>query len=274
MSEAARASGGTSISDVEFRLFQRLMFDEAGVTLSPTKKALVSGRLAKRLQACGCPTFADYHRLIGRDADERQQAIDLLTTNETYFFREPKHFHFIREQILPAHPKGKPFRVWSAACSSGEEVYSIAMTLADTLGDQPWSITGSDLNTEVLTKARAGHYGLGRTQGIPQKSLQQYCLKGKGSQAGTFLVGRELRSRTEFHQVNLNAPMPKLEPFDLVLLRNVMIYFSQETKAEVVHRVIGLLKPGGYFFIGHSESLHGIADGLEAVRPSIYRKPK
>lgn len=272
--QASPATGDPrSISDAEFRLFQRLMFDEAGVTLASSKKALVNGRLARRLTVCGCVSFADYYDLICHDGDERQQAIDLLTTNETYFFREPKHFEFLRENILPAHPRGRPFRVWSAACSSGEEVYSIAMTLADTLGADGWSVTGSDLNTQVLTKARTGHYGLGRTQGIPQRYLQQYCLKGKGSQAGTFLVGRELRAHTEFRQVNLNTTMPKLESFDLVFLRNVMIYFSQDTKTEVVRRVTGLLKPGGYFFIGHSESLHGIADGLEAVRPSIYRKP-
>ncbi|WP_421684710.1 CheR family methyltransferase [Stutzerimonas urumqiensis] len=249
------------------------MFSEAGVSLAPSKKALVNGRLSKRLKATGCASFAAYHELIGANLEERQWAIDLLTTNETYFFREPRHFDYLREKLLPAHPRGRAFRVWSAACSSGEEVYSLAMVLADTLGGDGWSVLGSDLNTQVLAKARSGHYGMARTEGIPHACLKRYCLKGKGNQAGTFLVGRELRARTEFRQINLNAGMPPLEPFDVIFLRNVMIYFSQETKAQVVRRVVGLLRPGGLFFIGHSESLNGISDGLEPVLPSIYRKP-
>lgn len=274
VSDAAVAGRGLfSISDSEFRLFQQLMFNEAGVTLASSKKALVNGRLSKRLKARGCASFKAYYDLLGQDAEEWQWAIDLLTTNETYFFREPKHFDYLREKVLPAHVSGRPFRVWSAACSSGEEAYSIAMVLADAFGGDGWSVVGSDLNTQVLAKARSGHYGMARTEGIPRASLERYCLKGKGSQAGTFLVGRPLRERLEFRQINLNTSLPKLEQFDVIFLRNVMIYFSQETKAQIVRRVVGLLKPGGHFFIGHSESLNGIADGLDAVRPSIYRKP-
>ena len=262
-----------SISESEFRLFQRLMFESAGVTLAPSKRALVVGRLGKRLKARNCPTFSAYHSLIKQDAEERQWAIDLLTTNETYFFREPKHFAFLREKILAGHPKGQGFRAWSAACSSGEEVYSIAMALADQLGSDGWSVLGSDLNSQVLEKARIGHYGLARTEGMPREFMHRYCLKGKGIQTGTFLIQRELRECTSFCQVNLNENLPNFEPFDIIFLRNVMIYFSQETKAQVVRRVLRLLKPGGYFFIGHSESLNGITTGLEVVRPSVYRKP-
>lgn len=274
VTDAAVAGRGLfSISDSEFRLFQQLMFNEAGVTLASSKKALVNGRLSKRLKARGCESFRAYYDLLNNDAEEWQWAIDLLTTNETYFFREPKHFDYLREKVLPSHASGRPFRIWSAACSSGEEAYSIAMVLADAFGGDGWSVVGSDLNTQVLSKARSGHYGMARTEGIPRASLERYCLKGKGSQAGTFLVGRTLRERLEFRQINLNTSLPKLEQFDVIFLRNVMIYFSQETKAQIVRRVLGLLKPGGHFFIGHSESLNGIADGLEAVRPSIYRKP-
>lgn len=264
---------GFTISEPEFRLFQRLMFESAGVALAPSKKALVVGRLGKRLKARNCPTFSAYHSLVRQDAEERQWAIDLLTTNETYFFREPKHFDFLREEILASHPKGHVFRAWSAACSSGEEVYSIAMTLADQLGGDSWSVLGSDLNSQVLEKARVGHYGLARTEGMPREFMHRYCLKGKGMQTGTFLIQRELRECTSFRQVNLNESLPSFEPFDIIFLRNVMIYFSQETKTQVVHRVLRLLKPGGYFFIGHSESLNGMATGLEVVRPSVYRKP-
>lgn len=250
------------------------MFKEAGVSLPATKGALVRGRLTRRLSARGLSSFADYYELIRRDPGERQQAVDLLTTNETYFFREPKHFDFMREVVLPSKQGERSFSIWSAACSSGEEVYSLAMLLADVRGKRHWNILGSDLSTRVLQKARLGHYGMARTDGIPRKYLQDYCLKGKDSQAGTLLVGRELRERTTFQQINLNTTLPTIGPFDVIFLRNVMIYFSPETKAEVVARLAQKLKPGGYLFIGHSESLQGCNPGLQLVRPSVYRKPE
>lgn len=270
--EAPARAGAITIREGEFRLFQRFMLERAGITLAPSKKALVSGRLAKRLKTCGCASFAAYFELLQRDPEERQCALDLLTTNETYFFREPRHFDFLRDGLLRQLPADRPFRAWSAACSSGEEVYSLAMVLADSPVSD-WSVLGSDLNTQVLEKARSGHYGLTRTEGIPRELLHRYCLKGKGRQAGTFLIGRELRSRVDFRQINLNAALPPVGPFDVIFLRNVMIYFSAATKGEVVRRVLGALNPGGMFFIGHSESLNGIVNGLELVRPSVYRKP-
>lgn len=266
-------NGAPVLSDREFRLFQQLMFSEAGVSLPASKVALVRGRLTRRLSATGVNTFAAYHELIRRDAAERQNAIDLLTTNETYFFREPKHFDFLRDTVLPASQSSPDFCVWSAACSSGEEVYSLAMLLAELRGKRDWHILGSDLSMRVLEKAQTGHYSMARTEGIPRAYLQRYCLKGKGRQHGTLLVVRELRERTRFQQINLNESLPSIGLFDVIFLRNVMIYFSPETKAEVVARVAQKLKPGGYLFIGHSESLQGCNPGLQLVRPSIYRKP-
>lgn len=262
-----------ALNEREFRLFQTLMFSEAGVSLPASKVALVRGRLTRRLGATGVSSFAAYHDLIRRDAAERQNAIDLLTTNETYFFREPKHFEFLRDTVLPAIAGERNVAVWSAACSSGEEVYSLAMLLADLRGKREWRILGSDLSTRVLEKARNGHYSMARTDGIPRTYLQHYCLRGKGSQEGTLLVTRELRERTSFQQINLNSTLPSIGPFDVIFLRNVMIYFSPETKAEVVARVAQKLKPGGYLFIGHSESLQGCNPDLQLVRPSVYRKP-
>lgn len=258
----------------EFRMFQGFILKEAGVTLPPTKGALVRGRLTRRLTARNLSSFADYYELIQRDPAERQEAINLLTTNETYFFREPKHFDFLRDVVLPSLDDERGFSAWSAACSSGEEVYSLAMLLADVRGKRPWSILGSDLSTRVLQKARMGHYSLNRTDGIPRNYLQTYCLKGKGSQLGTLLVMRELRERTSFQQINLNSRLPAIGPFDVVFLRNVMIYFSSDTKAEVVARIAEKIKPGGYLFIGHSESLQGCNPGLRLVRPSVYQKPE
>jgi len=264
-----------TITDNEFGLFQRFIYEAAGITLSSAKKALVCGRLAKRLQACDLGSYAEYFKLLssGQAGDEVQTAVDLLTTNETYFFREPRHFELLREAALAAPARAQPFRVWSAASSTGEEAYSIAMVLAETLGDAAWEVTGSDISTRVLQRARQGHYPMERCRQIPTPYLKRYCLRGMGEQQGTLLVERALRQRVQFMQVNLNAALPRLAAFDVIFLRNVMIYFNGDTKRQVVARILETLKPGGYFCIGHSESLHDINNALQQVAPSIYRKP-
>jgi len=268
-----------TISDNEFGLFQRFIYDAAGITLSSAKKALVCGRLAKRLQACNLGSFTEYFKLLssGQHGAEVQTAVDLLTTNETYFFREPKHFELLREAALAsmASPpqRAQPFRVWSAASSTGEEAYSIAMVLADTLGDAAWEVTGSDISTRVLQRARQAHYPMERCRQIPQHYLKRFCLRGIDEQQGTLLVDRSLRGRVQFMQVNLNTALPRLAAFDVIFLRNVMIYFNGDTKRQVVARLIEQLKPGGFFCIGHSESLNDISTALQQVAPSIYRKP-
>jgi chemotaxis protein methyltransferase CheR len=246
--------------------------------MSNGKQALVSGRLAKRLAHYQLESYSDYLRLLESRADpgELQMAVDLLTTNETYFFREPKHFSLLRELALEAREKKQSMqqtmRVWSAASSSGEEVYSIAMVLADVLGDATWEVLGTDISTRVLQRARSGHYPMERASQMPQDYLKRFCLKGQGSEAGTMLIDRSLRQRVQFQQVNLNEPLPKIGCFDVIFLRNVMIYFNLETKRQVVSRLLSQLRPGGYFLIGHSETLNDINDTLSVVAPSIYRK--
>ncbi|HTP97477.1 MAG TPA: CheR family methyltransferase [Burkholderiales bacterium] len=264
-----------TITDAEFARFQQLIFRTAGISLSPAKKALVCGRLGKRLQQRGFASYAEYFRCItgAGEANELQLAVDLLTTNETYFFREPKHFELLRRLALAAREARRPLRVWSAASSSGEEAYSSAMVLADCLGDAPWEVLGSDISTRVLERARVAQYPLERARLLPAEYLKRFCLKGTGRQQGTLLVSRELRKRVQFRQVNLNAPLPGLGEFDLIFLRNVMIYFNNDTKREVVGRMLPALKPGGCFVIGHSENLNGITDLLESVAPSVYRRP-
>ncbi|MEW5903324.1 MAG: protein-glutamate O-methyltransferase CheR [Pseudomonadota bacterium] len=263
------------LGDQEFARFQRMIYDIAGISLSDAKKPLVSGRLAKRIKHFGLHSYEAYFKLLmdGAHGEELQVAIDLLTTNETYFFREPKHFDFLRQHLPALQRAGKPFRVWSAASSSGEEPYTIAMVLADVLGSDPWEVVGSDISSRVLTTARKGHYQMKRIEGIPRHYLSRFCLKGVGPQEGTFLIERSLRQRVEFLQVNLNEALPKMGEFDVIFLRNVMIYFDLETKRQVVARMLPLLRPGGYFFVSHSESLNGITEALEIVSPSVYRKP-
>jgi chemotaxis protein methyltransferase CheR len=262
------------ITDDEFDQFRRFIYDAAGITLSSTKKALVSGRLAKRVHHNNLHSYGQYLKLLsdGGAPDEVQTAIDLLTTNETYFFREAKHFEMLRDLAVSHKASGQPLRVWSAASSTGEEAYSIAMVLADVLGSAAWEVTGTDISSRVLQRARLGHYPVERTQHIAQDYLRRFCLRGIGPQEGTMLVKRELRERVAFSQVNLNEPLPRLGTFDVVFLRNVMIYFNGDTKRHVVARVLSLLKPGGLFFIGHSESLHEVSDAVAQVRPAVYRK--
>ncbi|HXU94744.1 MAG TPA: protein-glutamate O-methyltransferase CheR [Gallionella sp.] len=264
-----------ALSDKEFKQFQTMIYDIAGISMSTAKKPLVSGRLAKRVKHHNLNSYDDYFHLLMKNGGdgELQVAIDLLTTNETYFFREPKHFDFMRDKVLPARKPGRPFRLWSAASSSGEEPYSLAMLLADVLGEAPWEMVASDLSTRVLEKARAGVYPMERAEDIPRHYLTRFCLKGTGSQDGNFLIARELRNRVQYRQVNLNETLPKMGEFDVIFLRNVMIYFDLETKRQVVGRMIPLLAPGGYLVIGHSESLNGVTDDLKVVVPSVYRKP-
>jgi len=262
------------ISDAEFAQFQRFIFDAAGITMSDAKKALVTGRLGKRLAAHELSSFGAYFKLLksGQHPDEVQMAVDLLTTNETYFFREPKHFEFLRAQALAARSRPQPFRVWSAASSSGEEAYSMAMVLADCMQTTPWEILGSDISTRVIDGARRALYSMERGRHITQDYLRRFCRKGEGPYDGYFLVQRSLRSKVSFRQVNLNAALPELGQFDVVFLRNVMIYFNNDTKRDVVARVIATIKPGGYFCVGHSESLNEITDAVTMVAPAIYRK--
>jgi len=251
-----------------------LIYNIAGINMSPIKKPLVMGRLAKRLNHHGLQTYGEYFKLIKSDnhAQELQMAVDLLTTNETYFFREPKHFDYLQRHILPSHPRGKPFRVWSAACSSGQEPYSIAMMLANTLDTNPWEIIASDISSRILDKARHGHYPIDQSNHIPNKFLKKYCLRGIGSQDGAFIIDKRLRSHIKFCQINLNERFPHMEMLDLIFLRNVMIYFNAATKRKVVERMVEILRPGGYLFIGHSESLNGIYDEFTTIAPAIYRK--
>jgi len=261
-----------ALSDREFASFQGLIRQVAGISLAPSKKALVAGRLAKRLKHHGLDSYADYYRLLDAQRDERQVAVDLLTTNETYFFREPKHFEFLRDRVLPQHPAERALRVWSAACSSGEEPYSVAMLLAEHLGGRPWEIFASDISTRVLERARHGVYALDSVRGMTTELLHTHCLKGTGSQEGSFAVDPALRRRVSFAQINLNTTLPELGEFDVIFLRNVLIYFEPSTKREVVARLQAKLRRGGYLFVGHSESLNGLADGLQTVVPAVYRK--
>lgn len=263
-----------SISDSEFRLFSAMIYRIAGISMGPAKKPLVASRLMKRVKHFGLASYADYFHLISEaeQAEELQVAVDLLTTNETYFFREQKHFDFLQQTIIPSLPPGQVLNVWSAACSSGEEPYSVAMLAAQVMGSDRYRVMASDLSTRVLEQAEQGIYPLSRTMNIPDNLLKKYCLKGIGSQDGKLMVDPELKRHVQFFQHNLNSSLPGQHAFDLILLRNVLIYFDADTKRRVIQHLLPSLKAGGYLFISHSESLNGISHGLQMVKPAIYRK--
>ncbi len=266
-----------SLTDQEFSLFQSLIYRLAGISLADSKKVLLVGRLQRRLREHRLATFGDYYRLVtsGTNPGELQTMVDLLTTNETYFFRESRHFDFLRDELLRSRPPGKSFRIWSAASSSGEEAYSMAMVIADTLPPTAqWEVFGSDISTQVLAKARAGHYPVDRNEGIPDAYMRKYCVRNSSEQGNTFVVIPALRQRVRFSQVNLTQSIaPQSGLFDAIFLRNVMIYFDSDTKRKVVANLLPHLQAGGHFIVGHSESLNGITDKLLPVRPTIYRKP-
>ncbi len=261
------------ITDEEFGLFQRLIRKLAGINLADSKKVLLVGRLQRRLREHGLDDFGSYYRLLasGRHPQELQIMVDLLTTNETYFFRESRHFDYLRDDILAARRLGGTFRIWSAASSSGEEAYSMAMVLAETLANSPWEVFASDISTRVLVKARSGHYANDRNDGIPPILRHRYCLPGTDD--GSFQIAPRIRDKVRFQQVNLTRPIdPRIGVFDVIFLRNVMIYFDTDTKRQVIANVLPRLLPGGHFIVGHSESLTGLTDQLAAVRPTIYRR--
>ncbi len=262
------------ITKSEYNSFKEFIYGHAGINLGDAKQSLVTSRLGKRLRHHSFTNFEEYFNFVESpvNSDEQQIAIDLLTTNETYFFREPKHFVFLEKEFLPKWNGKKCLRIWSAASSSGEEAYSIAMLLDDMLGDRSWEVFGSDISSRVLKKAQQGLYLLQRIDGIPKEYLREYCLKGTGQHEGYLLVDRELRSKVGFSQVNLTTPLGNVGEFEIIFLRNVLIYFDMRTKKHIIKQLVEKLRPGGYLFVGHSESLKGIHDGLESVVPAIYRK--
>lgn len=252
------------------------MHESIGLHLADNKRALVSSRLSTRIQRLGLPGFEAYLDRIksGHDGGEFQVAIDLLTTNETYFFREPAHFDLI-ERELAARPRG-PLALWSAASSFGDEAYSCAMLLSD-LQQQgrigaDWHILATDISDRVLRSAIEAIYPAERLRHVTPQRLQRHCLRGEGASDGLVQMRPEVRERVRFGQLNLCRPIEPLGPFDVVLLRNVLIYFDGPTKQQVVDRVLEQLRPGGLFFIGTAEGRVACRTPLQPLAPGAFRK--
>jgi len=267
--------GPARITEREFSWIREFLLRRSGIELKAGKEALVVGRLDRRLRFHGLDSFSEYFDFLSRDQDEENLVVDLLTTNETYFFRESAHFDRLPSLLPDARTRaGRPIRVWSAAGSTGEEAYTIALTLADALGDQGWEVVGTDISARVLETARTALYPIAAAELIPEPLLREHCLKGRAEQEGWFTLTSALRSQVSFQYANLTEPFPALGRFDVVFLRNVMIYFGNDTKRELVRRVVETLYPGGYLLIGHAESITGLHTGLTSVAPSIFRVPE
>lgn len=253
------------------------MYEAVGLAYNDSKKSLIHSRLSPRIQKLGLSGFAEYIALLNDESQpaEFQMAVDLLTTNETYFFREPRHYEVL-ERELASYRNKAPIAIWSAAASFGDEAYSTAMLLSDmqTAGriGADWSILATDISHRVLLSAKEAIYPEDRLRAVSPERLRRYCLRGEGPAEGQAKIQDRLRSRVQFGQLNLCKPFSGLGPFDVVFLRNVLIYFDAATKSEVVDRVLETLKPGGLFFLGTAEGRVPCKTPLETVIPGAFRK--
>lgn len=273
---------GAAITDREFALFRQLVADSSGIALSDAKRQLLVGRLSRRLQSLGLSRFREYYDYILRDRSgaELVRMIDLVSTNETHFFRERGHFDYVETRVIPAWrakaalgERSRHVRVWSAAASTGQEAYSLGMLLLEHLpASDGWTveILGTDISTRVLAVAEEATWPMDAKE-IPPHLLAKYMLRGRGSQTGRMRAAPELRAVVRFQRLNLNDRSYAVPgSFDLIFCRNVLIYFSPEGRAAVVDRLAARLAAGGLLFVGHAESVHGASARLRTVMPTVY----
>jgi chemotaxis protein methyltransferase CheR len=277
------AGPNLDLSPEQFRLVSKLVHDHSGIHLQDGKQSLVSARVAKRVRARGLESISAYLDVLAKDksGEEFECLIDAISTNLTSFFRENSHFEFLRTRLLPnlAKSRGGAGRVrlrgWSAACSTGEEPYTLAMTVLDVLGDAAAADTrllATDICHTVLKKARAGRYAADRVANIPAPMRERFLERIAG-ETSEYDVRPAVKAMVKFNHLNLMESWPFQGPFDFVFCRNVMIYFDKPTQEKLVNRIHGVLAPGGVLFTGHSESLTGITHGLRYLEPTIYERP-
>ncbi len=260
-------------SDADFERVRKLIYQHAGISLSPVKKDMVYSRLARRLRALNKNSFTDYLDSLERHGgDEWERFVNSLTTNLTSFFREPHHFPILADHLRQIGTR-RPVKIWCSAASTGEEPYSIAMTVAETFGTEVShvSIVASDLDTNVLATAQKGVYAMDRLDKMSPERLRRFFLRGTGNQDGFAAVRPELKRMIEFRRINLlDASYPLKGPLDILFCRNVMIYFDKPTQYQILSRFKPLMQPDGLLFAGHSESFLHAADLFRSQGKTVY----
>jgi chemotaxis protein methyltransferase CheR len=269
-----------SFGEEDFAALRELVKTHTGIHLTEQKRELVYGRLSRRLRALGLDSFRAYRQILERgDGDELVQFCNAITTNLTSFFREAHHFEYLREQVLrsrAADARGaRRLRFWSAGCSSGEEPYSLAMTIYESLPEaRRWDIRilATDLDTEVLARGERGIYDAERVRGLPAARLERFFREDGHGKSVRYAVTQELRDLITFRELNLMRALPMRGPFDAIFCRNVIIYFDKDTQRELFARIAQLQRPGDLLFLGHSESLYRVSDAYALVGKTIYRR--
>ncbi len=259
-------------SGADFARIKALIYKKAGISLHDGKHAMVYSRISRRLRDTGHTSFKDYLDWIeSHDGPEWQEFINALTTNLTAFFRESHHFEVLQETL--SKEKSREWRIWCAAASTGEEPYSIAMTATESLGSAGrFTLTNSDIDTNVLRSAARGVYRSENIKGLSQERLQRFFMRGKGSNAGLLRVKPELQKHMNFMTVNLIQDLPFKEPFDIVFCRNVMIYFDGATQRSVLERIHKVMKPGGLLFVGHAENFSDARNHFALRGKTVYER--
>lgn len=271
-----------NLTNSDFKVIRNLVHKHTGITLSDGKKDMVYSRLSKRLRQLSLTKFKDYCRLLEDEhSEEIGNFMNSVTTNLTSFFREDHHFKHLKEELLPElmriRSQERKIRIWSAGCSTGEEPYSIAMTVKETIPDSAgWDvrILATDLDTNVLDTASNGIYTEDRVEGIPKEKLRRWFYKGKGALAGSVKVRQELKDIIVFKQLNLMKEWPVKADVDVIFCRNVVIYFDKSTQSKLFNRYADQLPMGGHLMVGHSESLYKVCDRFELLGQTIYKKVK
>lgn len=275
-------SSDDDLSDADYEFLRRLIYDHSRINLGHDKRALVSGRVAKRLRSLKIPSYAEYCRWLktAAGAEELGNLVDVISTNHTHFFREEQHFDWLQSVLLPdwqaRHRRAEPFRAWSAASSSGEEPYTLAIVLAEFFGiDGQWTIEATDISTQILQRAEQGIYVAEKIAPVPAQFLHRYFQRGVGKWQGHFRVNDRLRQHVQFQHLNLLQPRyPFSRRFHLIFCRNVMIYFDRPTQETLVGKLTEQLEPGGHLLVGHSESLNSVRHTLRQLHPATYQKPE
>ncbi len=262
-----------TIKDKDFLLLKELIYKKSGINITNDMHTHLQNKLYDRLLEKKVKSFREYYEYLLRCEDELQNMINAVTTNETYFFRELKHFEFMKDVIIPKI-KYEKFRCWSAAGSNGAEAYSIAMEIDANLSSyQNWEVVASDINSDMLIFSKHGVYPKKYIKNIPIEYLKSYCLKGQNEDEGFFRINDKLKQHIVFKHINLmDRSDYNIEMFDLVFLRNMIIYFDDKDKKTIVENVLKYLKVGGYLFMGHSESLYRMTNKVAQIYPSIYQK--